>query len=350
MRKILLILLIAAFNLQLSTASAQNVIDNQGRRQGPWVKTDKHGAKVYEGTFKDGLETGTFTYYYADGTVRLRNVYSVPGKVCEHQAYDPKGRLLCKGEYYQRNRNGRWEFYNEKGKIVKITHYRMGVRHGLQATFNAGGDTVEVCNWDDNHRHGRWWKRIGKSGYITVHYNHGKLQGKMEEYNNEGELVRDGYYNDNDRHGHFHRYEGGQVVVNETWKNGDMKDREIRLLTPDAQMVSVFDITCMIPQGKKKVIVYFTNGNKVTDFEASDDLYRHVGNGRFSLANKEARIMVATDLIVGLTRDREGREILRLDPMPDISIFPDEDCHKLLHSLQLQQQTIEQGGVFDFKK
>ena len=349
MKKCLLSLLVFSFYLLPFSASAQNAVDSQGRRQGLWVKTDKHGAKMYEGTFVDGLETGTFTYYYADGTVRIRNTYSVPGKVCSHEVYDSKGRLLAKGEYYQKNRNGRWEFYNEKGRLIKITHYRMGVRHGMQATFTAAGDTAEVCTWDDNHRHGRWWKRIGKSGYITTTYNHGALEGKMVEYDNDGLLARDGFYKNGDRHGHFHRYEGGQLVVDEIWKKGDMEDRLVRLLTPEPEMVSIYDILYMVPQGKKKVIIYLANGNKMTDFEGNEDLYRHIGDGRFSLVNQEARIMVATDHIIGITFDNEGRETLKLDPAADFSIFPDEDCKKMLHSLQLQKITSEQG-YFDFER
>ena len=341
-------LFLAIATLATLTLQAQNTVDSQGRRQGPWVKTDKHGAKMYEGTFVDGLETGTFTYFYADGTVRMRNTYSVPGKVCSHEVYDPKGHLLAKGEYYQKNRNGRWEFYNEKGRLVKITHYRMGVRHGLQATFTSSGDTAEVCVWDDNHRHGRWWKRIGKSGFVTTSYNHGILDGKMVEYDNDGRLVRDGVYKNGDRDGHFRRYEG-ELVVDEIWKKGDMQDRFVRILTPEPEMVSIYDILYMVPQGKKKVIIYLANGNKMTDFESHEDLYRHIGNGRFSLVNQEARIMVATDNIVGLTFDNDGREILKLDPKPDISIFPDEDGKKMMHSLQLQKQTNEAGGYFDFE-
>ena len=105
----------------------------------------------------------------------------------------------------------------------------------------------------------------------------------------------------------------------------------------------------MAPQGKKKTIVYLHDGTKLVDQEAAELLYGHVGNDRFSLANKEARIMVATDLIVGTTRDREGREILNLDPRPDFDVYPDEDCLKMLHSLQLQRQTLEGGGRFDFE-
>ena len=48
--------------------------------------------------------------------------------------------------------------------------------------------------------------------------------------------------------------------------------------------------------------------------------------------------------------DSEGREILSLDPRPDFDVFPDQDCMKMLKSLQLQKQTQEGGGFFDFEK
>ena len=56
------LLLAAALLFSSVVASAQNKIDNQGRRQGHWVRTDKDGSKIYEGNFVDGKETGTFTY------------------------------------------------------------------------------------------------------------------------------------------------------------------------------------------------------------------------------------------------------------------------------------------------
>ena len=106
----------------------------------------------------------------------------------------------------------------------------------------------------------------------------------------------------------------------------------------------------MAPQGKNKTIVYLSNGTKLVDLESAETLYGRVGGERFTIANKEARIMVATELIVGTTRDREGREILSLNPRPDFDVFPDEDCLKMLHSLKLQRQTQEDGGIFDFDR
>ncbi len=343
-KALLLVLLLAGMVCQ-----AQNQIDKQGRRQGHWLKTDKQGAKVYEGDFVDGLETGTFSYYYPDGTVRIRNVYSVPGRICQHEVYDSEGHLLAKGYFYQKNRDGLWEFFSKSGKKVKQTNYKMGVRHGQQVIFTSNGDTAEVSNWSDNHRHGRWWKRIGEKGYITATYVHGGIEGKLVEYGEDGQLVREGEYVNGDRHGHFRYYENGKKVVDETWRTGIMRDRTVRLMVPEEMYVSIYDIYYMAPQGKSKTIVYLHDGTKLVDLEEAERLYAHVGDGRFTLANKEARIMVATDLIVGTTRDSEGREVLSLDPKPDFDVFPDEDCMKMLHSLKLQQQTIDAGGSFDFE-
>ncbi|MBO4599796.1 MAG: hypothetical protein J5641_03555 [Bacteroidales bacterium] len=344
-RLIILALLMAGI-----ACSAQNQMDSQGRRQGHWVKTDKQGAKIFEGDFVDGMETGTFTYFYPDGKVRIRNEYTVPGKVCKHQVYDREGHLLAKGNFNQKNRDGVWEFFSENGNRIKLTTYKMGVRHGLQVIFTSTGDTAEVCNWSDNHRDGRWWKRIGKQGYITATYVHGGIEGRLVEYNDAQELVREGYYTSGERNGQWKYYDQGKLVIEEDWNMGRMRDRRVRLLLPEEHFVSIYDINYMAPQGKNKTIVYLPDGTKLVDLENSEVLYGRVGNDRFTLANKESRIMVATELIVGTTRDSEGREILNLDPKPDFDVFPDEDCMAMLHSLKLHQQTIEDGGSFDFDR
>lgn len=331
------------------TCQAQNQIDKQGRKQGTWVKTDKQGSKIYEGTFVDDQETGTFTYYYPNGAVRIRNEYTVPGKICMHEVYDKEGHLLAKGNFNQKNRDGRWEFFSVNGNMIKLTHYKMGVRHGLQVIFTSDGDTAEVSNWSDNRRHGRWWKRVGRKGYITANYVHGGIEGRLVEYDENEQLVQEGFYTQGERNGVWKYFEQGELVVREHWTMGHNRDREVRLLLPEKQFVSIYDIYYMAPQGKKKSIVYLSDGTKLIDEEPAELLYAHVGNGHFTLANQESRIMVATNLIVGTTLDKEGREILSLDPKPDFDVFPDKNCMTMLRSLQLQKQTQETGGAFDFE-
>ena len=327
-----IIMLAAVLLLTSMAATAQNQIDKQGRRQGHWVRLDKDGTKIYEGDFKDGLETGTFTYYYSDGTVRLRNIYSIPGVRCQHEAYDEKGRLLARGEYDRRNRDGRWQFYAEDGRLVKEAEYRMGIKDGLHVIYTQTGDTAEVTHWRNNHRHGRWWKRIGTKGYITGIYVNGGLEGRLVEYDEDGLLCREGHYLEGLKHGAYRYFEQGKLTVDERWEHGMMADRRIRLLTPAEEFVSIHEMVCLAPRGKGKVAVLLTDGTTKVTLEDPELVFDRIGDELFDCANRKSRVMVARRAIQGLGKDAEGRDILLLEPQPDFTIFPDEDGMKLVRS------------------
>ena len=334
-----ILLIVAAMGLTMLNATAQNRVDNQGRRQGHWIRTDKDGSKIFEGDFVDGLETGTFTYYYQDGSVRIKNTYTEPGRVCTHEAYDEQGHLLARGTFNQRNRDGRWQFYAEDGRLVKEATYKMGVKDGIHIIYTQKGDTAEVTHWSDNHRHGRWWKRIGKEGYITGTYVHGGLEGRLTEYDDNHQLIREGHYSGGLKHGSYRYFENNQLTVDETWNHGMLAERLVRILTPDEEFVSVNNIACMAPQGKGKVIVLMRDGTKKIDRESADDLYNRIGNDVFLCANRKSRVMVSHDCVQGMGKDGEGREILLLDPQPDFVIFPDEDGLKMVRSLQYEEHS-----------
>ena len=327
------VLILAATLLLTSLgAVAQNQVDRQGRRQGHWVRLDKDGTKIYEGDFLDGQETGTFTYYYPNGTVRMRNVYTEPGVRCNHEAFDEQGRLVARGQYDRRNRDGRWQFYAEDGHLVKEADYRLGVKDGLHVIYTRQGDTAEVTHWRNNHRHGRWWKRIGRQGYITGTYVDGGLEGRLVEYDEQGLLCRDGHYLAGLKHGTYQYFEQGKLTVDERWQHGLMTDRRIRLLTPEEQFVSIHNIVCLAPQGKAKVVVVLTDGTRLTTLEDPELVLDRAGDELFDCANRKSRIMVARHAIQGIGKDAEGRDILLLEPQPDFAIFPDEDGIKMVRS------------------
>ncbi|MBP5677209.1 MAG: hypothetical protein J6W88_01785 [Bacteroidales bacterium] len=327
-----LLLLAAAMLLTSVSAVAQNKIDKQGRRQGHWIRTDKDGSKIYEGDFVDGLETGTFTYFYPDGTVRMRNIYTEPGVRCNHEAYDQKGQLMARGQYDRRNRDGRWEFFDEEGHRVKEATYSMGVKQGLHVVYNHKGDTAEVTNWVDNHRNGRWWKRMGENGYITANYVQGGVEGRLVQYDDNGLLVREGYYKNGLKHGSNKLYENGQLAVEERWDHGTLADRRIRLLLPQEEFVSIYDMACLAPQGKSKTVVVLNDGTKLVSNESAEVVYDRLGNEYFDCANRKGRIMVSRRAVQGVGKDAEGRDILLMEPQPDFAIFPDEDGLKMIRS------------------
>jgi len=331
--------MLMAAAMLLTGAVAQNTVDNQGRRQGHWVRTDKDGSKIFEGTFEDGLETGTFTYYYHDGTVRMRNTYTEPGTVCQHEAYDEQGHLLARGTYNRRNRDGRWSFYAEDGRLLKECDYKMGVKHGQHIVYDHNGDTAEVAGWQNNHRHGRWWKRIGKSGYITGTYVNGGLDGRLVEYDDAGMLIREGNYKGGLKHGSYKYFEDNKLTVDETWYEGTMSDRKILLITPNEEYVSIFDIVCLMPQGKSKVVVMFKDGSMKQTRESADVVYERLGSELFAYANRKSRVLVAQEYVQGTSTDAEGRTILLLEPQPGFPIYPDEDGMKMVRSRQYEDDS-----------
>lgn len=338
MKKSTLIAAVALTMLALG-AEAQNTVDKQGRRQGHWIRTDKDGTKLFEATYIDGLEVGTSTYYYADGTARIRNTFTEPGVRCMHEAYDEQGRMLAMGEYCQRNRDGEWKFFAKDGRLLKEAVYRMGIKEGRHVIYTKQGDTAEVTHWKNNQRHGRWWKRIGEKGYITGQYVNGSMEGRLVEYDNEGRMAREGYYQNGLKHGTYRFFEHGRLTVDERWNHGILGDRKILLLTPEAQFVSIYDIAALAAQGKNRVVVILTDGTRLVTQESADQVFDRLGNERFTMANRKSRILVARDAVQRIGKDSEGREVLLMEPQPDFAIFPDEDCIKMVNAKQYDEHS-----------
>ena len=322
--------------------NAQNKIDNQGRRQGHWIKTDKDGSRIFEGDFQDGKETGTFNYYYPDGTLKIRNIYTIPGRYCRHEAYDEKGHLLATGFYNQKNRDSVWHFYNEEGRLVKVAGYKMGIKQGAHIIFTSTGDTAEIATWNDNHRHGRWWKRIGEKGYITGRYENGLMQGRLTEYDNDGHLVREGFYKNGAKDGSYRYYENGNRTVDEMWQNGTLAERKILLHTPQEHWQSVFGIAYYLPKGTSGTTVYLNDGNRLVCTDNFDAINERTGRDLFVIIDIKNRVMSNIGSVIGITKDNEGRDILELSPKPPFSIFPDDDCIKLIRSLKRLDQLDEE--------
>lgn len=312
---------------------AQNRIDNQGRRQGKWVKTDTDGSRIFEGEFKDGKEIGVFNYYYPDGKLKIRNTYTIPGRYCSHEAYDIEGHLLTKGFYDQKNRDSIWLFYNENGKLIKRATYKMGIKQGLHIIFNANGDSAEVANWLDNHRHGRWWKRIGLNGYITGNYVNGKLEGRLVEYDENGKIAREGQYKDGLKDGSNHLYENGVLSVDETWSKGFLSSRKIRVSCPDERWVSIYSIAYYLPKGTTGTNLYLNDGTRLQCSEIPDLIGQRLDDGPFIIVDRKSRLVANTNNIEGIEKDADGRDILKLSPTPPFSIFPDDECKKMVRSL-----------------
>lgn len=312
---------------------AQNMMDSQGRRQGKWVKMDKNNRKIYEGTFKDGLEIGTFTYYYADGTVRMKNTFLVDGKFCSHEAYDKNGKLMATGFYNQKNRDSVWNIYNAEGKLLKSETYKMGTKTGKSVLFSSTGDTIEIQYWNDNKKHGYWYRKV-LNGYLTGNYANNLLDGKYAEYRNN-KVVSEGNYSQGLRDGQWKFYDGNNLEVVEKWNNGNLHDRKVLIYTEQPQMISTDEIAYFYPKGRNTIVITM-DGTTMVDQENSHKLFEKVGEENFVILNNEKQLVAAYRCIVGFEKDEDGKEYVELSPKLSFNLYPDDNCRKLVESILRQ--------------
>ena len=312
---------------------AQNMMDSQGRRQGKWVKMDKNNRKIYEGTFKDGLEIGTFTYYYSDGTVRMKNTFLVDGKFCSHEAYDKNGKLMATGFYNQKNRDSVWNIYNAEGKLLKSETYKMGTKTGKSVLFSSTGDTIEIQYWNDNKKHGYWYRKV-LNGYLTGNYANNLLDGKYAEYRNN-KVVSEGNYSQGLRDGQWKFYDGNNLEVVEKWSNGNLHDRKVLIYTEQPQMISTDEIAYFYPKGRNTIVITM-DGTTMVDQENSHKLFEKVGEENFVILNNEKQLVAAYRCIVGFEKDEDGKEYVELSPKLSFNLYPDDNCRKLVESILRQ--------------
>ena len=304
-------------------AVAQNQIDKQGRRQGPWTKVDKNNRKIYEGTFKDDHETGVFTYFYPNGAVRMKNTFTPDGKYCSHEVYSEKGHLLATGFYNQKNRDSVWHIYNEDGALVKINRYRMGVKWGTFYTFSPEGDTLEIFTWKDNKRHG-YARRVTREGYVEMHYVDGLLHGPMAEYAN-GKRIKEGQFENALRVGEWKRWIKGTLSVKENWRDGMLIDRKVLVLAIDVpKFVSTKEIAYFHKSGNSNTVIMLRDGKQMSSNEDFDSFSDKIGTENFVIVDRKNKVVAANDCVKGLSKDSEGRTILELNPQTRFNIFVDE--------------------------
>lgn len=128
--------------------NAQNVIDENGKKQGKWSKNYPNGQVKYKGEFKNDKEIGTFSYYNEEGKLTQTIEYSEDGIKGFATFYYPDGQKMSEGYYLNKQKDGIWVTYNEKGEKIKEENYLKGKKNhnGLKITTRDGEIYIEFKN------------------------------------------------------------------------------------------------------------------------------------------------------------------------------------------------------------
>lgn len=174
----------------------EGIVDDQGRRQGPWKEFYESGELKSEGNYKNGLREGEWVFYYRDGKEEQR------------------------GSYYKGEPDGEWKWTYNNGQTWREETFVEGFEDGLAIEYNDTGKVVAKGNFISGEREGNWILDLGdtreEGNYVA-----GQKQGMWKSYYPSGKLRTEGKYEQGMESGkHSSYYESGQIQETGIFKFG----------------------------------------------------------------------------------------------------------------------------------
>jgi len=201
-----------------------NQKDAKGRKQGQWIKYNDSGMLKYKGQFVDDLPVGNFEYYFPDGVVQARSVFSENGNFTETTVYHHNGNVMTEGFYRGKVKDSLWKYYDKEHVFLKEEFYRETKNDGPWKVFYKNGLVAEEVQWKDGKRNGTW-KQFFENGKVKVegYFENDEKEGAVVYYFSNGRTNITGQYDNSMRIGEWiYMNEDSKVVRIETYEGGKM--------------------------------------------------------------------------------------------------------------------------------
>jgi antitoxin component YwqK of YwqJK toxin-antitoxin module len=233
--KILTILSLLAISVIVSGQSGTeiNKTDQQGRKQGQWIKKYPNGNIQYEGIFRDDHPVGEIKRYYEDKTIKSILFYTNDGKEADARIYHPNGFVASSGKYTNQMKEGKWKFFSPSvnGYLISEEEYSKNIRNGLSLKFFPDSTIAEKIRFVNDIREGEWlqYHQNGKL-FLRSNYTAGMLNGKFEVWYQDGKPEFSGTYKNNLREGIWHIYnDDGTLKYDLNYVSGVTNDQKMKL-------------------------------------------------------------------------------------------------------------------------
>lgn len=221
--KILCLLLFSVFAISASFAqelSTPNKLDSNGKKDGMWSGFFENTKVVkYEGTFKNGIETGVFTFYNKNPkhTVMATRDFSKQPNSAYTIFYDDQKNIVSEGNVQNKLYEGLWKYYHKNSKDLMTTeNYKKGNLVGKRVVFYKDGKIAEEAVYVDGKRSGVY-KKISGNGIVLeeANYQNGELNGAAIYKDPDGNIVAKGNYKNDQKHGTWQFFENGKLTSKE---------------------------------------------------------------------------------------------------------------------------------------
>jgi len=228
---------ITAYFLAISALSASqtetgiNKTDQQGRKQGHWIKKYPNEAVMYDGIFKDDYPVGEFRRYTDDKKLKSLLIYSDDGREATASVYHINGFISSKGKYVNQKKEGKWQFYSFfiNGYLICEEHYSGNLKNGPSLKFYPDSTIAEKLNYVNDIRQGEWIQYYPNGALcLKSNYLHGKFNGKFELWFENGKIEFSGQYKNDSRDGTWLIYnDDGTIKYKLEYHDGVTKDRQL---------------------------------------------------------------------------------------------------------------------------
>ncbi|NNC83206.1 MAG: hypothetical protein HKN79_06485 [Flavobacteriales bacterium] len=206
-------------------AQEMNVMDEAGRKQGPWKKYYEESTSVfYEGSFKDDQPVDTFTYFYRDGSIKGLMVY-LSSELVEATTYYPKsGQVMAMGRYIDQKKDSTWKYYTQAGILSSVEQYERGAKEGEEFVYFENGEIAESTTHKDGLRNGPWQQKYD-NGQVKVSgtFINDELEGPINYFFDNGAKEIIGKFKDGLREGTWMYFNSdGSVRYQAVYRSGEI--------------------------------------------------------------------------------------------------------------------------------
>ncbi len=199
-----------------------NQLDAKGKKDGLWKGVFEDSKRPrYEGSFKNGVEVGTFNYFddtKAKSLIATR-VFSEKGAVAFTTFFDQKGNKVSEGKTVNRKNEGGWKFYHKAStQLMKEEFYKNGTLEGIQKTYFSNGSIAEETTYKNGQKEGLY-KVYLENGTVVEEatFKNNEYDGPAIYRNAGGQIVSKGTFVKNERKGIWEFYEDGKLVKKEKY-------------------------------------------------------------------------------------------------------------------------------------
>jgi antitoxin component YwqK of YwqJK toxin-antitoxin module len=223
--------LILPVTLLCQPETGLNRVDQNGKKQGHWIKKYPNNNIMYDGIFKDNYPEGEFKRYFDDETLRSVMIFTNNGLDADARIYHQNGFLSAKGRYSKQKKEGLWQFYSEFASdyLVSEEMYSGNLKNGKSVKFYPDGTIAEKLNFVNDTAQGEWIKYY-PDGTVCLKstLQNGMINGKFETWFDNNNPHFSGEYRNDRREGIWLIYEReGNLKYKMEYINGITNDRSL---------------------------------------------------------------------------------------------------------------------------